>query len=108
MMVCCGFFSFFIFIFFIWVLWLLVVMGSIGDGFIMEVVVGSNLRWIYNGCGFQCGDWFVVDLLDLGFIDVSLVGFCGRRWLLGFVASGGGGFQYGVDLQWGWFWVLMW
>ena len=44
MMVCCGFFSFFFFIFFIWVLWLLVVMGSIGDGFIMEVVVGSNLR----------------------------------------------------------------
>ena len=110
-MVCCGFLSFYFFIFFIWVLWPLVVMGSIGDGFIMEVVVGSNLRWIYNGCGFQCGDWFVVDLLDLGFIDVSLVGFCGRRWLLGFVASGGGGgggFQYGVDLQWGWFWVLMW
>ena len=43
-MVFCGFLSFFIFIFFIWVLWLLVVMGSIGDGFIMEVVVGSNLR----------------------------------------------------------------
>ena len=52
-----------------------------------------------------------MDLLDFGFIDVSLVGFCGRRWLLGFVANGGGGgggFQYGVDLQWGWFWVLMW
>ena len=54
-----------------------------------------------------------MDLLDFGFIDVSLVGFCGRKWLLGFVANGGGGgggggFQYGVDLQWGWFWVLMW
>ena len=82
-------------------------MGSIGDGFKVEVVVGSNLRWIYNGCGFQCGYWFVVDLLDLSFIDVVLVGFCGRRWLLDFMA-GGGGFQYGVDLQWGWFWVLMW
>ena len=51
-----------------------------------------------------------MDLLDLGFIDVSLVGFCGRKWLLGFVANGGGGgggFQYGVDLQWGWV-LLLW
>ena len=32
-------------------------------------------------------------------LSVGVVGFCGQRWLLGLVASdGGGGFQYGMDL----------
>lgn len=53
------------------------VVGSIKGGLTMKVVVGSNLKWIYSGCGFQCGDWFVVDFLDLDFFDVGLVGFCG-------------------------------
>ncbi|KAK7845064.1 two pore calcium channel protein 1a, partial [Quercus suber] len=38
---------------------------------------------------------------------VVVTGFCGQRWLLGLVAGdGGGGFQYGMNLQWGWFWGI--
>ena len=85
-------------------------MGSIWGGFAMEVILGFDLGWICSGggCGFRCGDWFAVHFLDLDFIDVGLAGFCGRRWLLGFIAGGGGGFQYKVNLKWGWIWVSMW
>lgn len=43
-------------------------------------MVGSDLRWICSGggCGFQCGDRFAVDFLNLSFIDVGLARFYGR------------------------------
>ena len=97
--------SFFFFFFGFCSRWLfkVVVVGSIWGGFVV--------RWLW------VTKWRL-KFLNLGFIDVGLVGsllpvvvvgFCGQRWLLGLVASdGGSGFQYGMDLQWRWFWVLKW
>ena len=40
----------------------------------------GDLGWIlqWGGCGFRYGGGFVMDFWDLGFVAVSLAGFCGR------------------------------
>ena len=59
------------------------------------MVVGSHLGWIFSGGG----GGFV---MDLGFVALGLVGFCGRWWFLvamvvvmgsdiGWICSGVGG-----------------
>ena len=68
------------------------------------MVVGFNLGWIFSGGG----GGFVMDFLDLGFVALGLVGFCGQWWFLmavivvvsfdmGWICSGvGGGLWCGV------------
>ena len=47
------------------------------------VMVGSNLGLICSGgCEFQCGGGFAMGFLDLGFVAMGLVRFCGQRWFL--------------------------
>ena len=50
------------------------------------MVVGFDLGWIFNGGG----GGFVMDFLDLGFVALGLVGFCGQWWFIGGSGSGSG------------------
>ena len=58
--------------------------------------------------GFNLG-WISSEMVVGYEVVIEIFGFCCQWWSLGFVATnGGGGFQYGMHLQWRWFWVLMW
>ena len=130
--VCCGFFGgggfrSMVGLLWVWVFlfgfcgrWLfkevLVVVGPIWGGFKMEVDRCFDIGWICNEV--LVGYKVVIGIFGFRFywyefgwvlLPVVVTGFYGQRWLLGLVVDdGGGGFQYEMDLQWGWFGVLMW